>query len=391
MRNRDNARILAPTAVAGRLSRRSFLGGTAFAGLAGSGLLSACGGDDTSGSTTSATTDGKLGNELNMFSWGSYDDPRVLKNFTKEFGPKFTIDGYGSNEEMIAKLVAAEGTGGYDIVVPTGSFIPQMAENGLLMELDHSKLPNLSNVQAEFLGQDFDPENKWSVCKDWGSTGYVYDKTKITRELTSWADFLDAAQNEAAGQTSVLDDPIEVLMIAMFAEGIDINTTDPDELDVVERIMVEQLAPQVKVFDSYPGSGAMAQGTSMLLEAWNGEARQGILATEDDRWKWVLPSEGSSLWMDNWSIPVGAKHVDEAYAFINYVLEPEVSLQELAYIGYHTGVEGIQEAAEAEGIEMLDLIFFTEEELGRLVNHELNEAQQRIVDIFGAMKAKAGS
>jgi spermidine/putrescine transport system substrate-binding protein len=386
--SRKAVRLLAPRAAASGLTRRRFLLGAMAAGIA-PGLLAGCGdSESTSGGSTSAG----VGKKLNMYTWGEYDDPAVLEGFTSEIGPRLQLDTYGSNEEMIAKLVAAKGTSGYDIVVPTGTFLPQMVDNGLLEELDLSRIPNFDSVQAEFTDQAWDPGNKHSVCKAWGTTGYVYDTEVIKRELTSWADFLDAAQNEAAGKTTVVDDPKEVLGIALFAEGIDVNTTDEAELDKGEKMLLEQLAPHLTAFDSYPGGGAMSEGTNALLQAWNGDARQGILAEgNSDRWKWVVPSEGSNIWMDNWTIVRGAKNHEAAYAFIDYVLQPDISLSELAYHGYHTGVQDIQPAAEEAGLERLDMVFLEEEQLGRLVAMTPNEAQERVVAILGALKAKAGA
>jgi spermidine/putrescine transport system substrate-binding protein len=385
---RRAVRLLTTRATASQITRRRFLLAAMAAGIA-PGLL-ACGDDaETAGGGSSA---GGVGDQLNMYTWAEYDDPAVLEGFTSEIGPRLQIDTYGSNEEMIAKLVAAKGTSGYDIVVPTGTFVPQMVQNGLLEELDLARIPNLSSLQSEFADQAWDPGNKHSVCKDWGTTGYVYDTTVITRELTSWADFLDAAQDEAAGKTTVLDDPKEVLGIALFSEGIDVNTTDEAELDKGEQMLVEQLAPNVTAFDSYPGGGAMSEGTNVLLQAWNGDARQGILAEGDTgRWKWVLPTEGSNIWMDNWTIVKGAEHQEAAYAFIDYVLQPDVSLSELAYHGYHTGVKDIEPAAQEAGLERLDLVFFDETQLGRLVAMVPNEAQERVVAILGSLKAAAGA
>ena len=385
---RTAVRLLAPRATTAALSRRRFLVGAMAAGFA-PGLLAACGDSEpAAGGSTSAG----MGSQLNMYTWGEYDDPAVLEGFTSEVGPRLQIDTYGSNEEMIAKLVAAKGTSGYDIVVPTGSVIPQMAANDLLEELDLSRIPNFESVQAEFTDQSWDPGNQHSVCKAWGTTGYVYDTTVISRELTSWADFLDAAQNEAAGKTMVVDDPKEVLGIALFAEGIDVNTTDEAELDQGEKMLLEQLAPHLTAFESYPGGGAMSEGTNVLLQAWNGDARQGILAESDpDRWKWVVPSEGSNIWMDNWTIVKGAKNAEAAYAFIDYVLQPDISLSELSYHGYHTGVKDIEPAAKEAGLERLDMVFLEEEQLSRLVAMTPNEAQERVVAILGALKAKAGA
>lgn len=372
------------------LSRRNFL---AFSAAAASvAALAACTPGGTKPGTGVAASGGPLEPGLNIYSWGDYDDPGVVQSFTDELGPKVTFDSYGSNEEMIAKLIAAKGTSGYDIVVPTGVFVPQLASNGLIAELNHDLLPNLKYMDPAFLGQEWDPENKYSVCKAWGTTGFVYDKNVITRELTTWSDFLDAAQNEASGKTSVLDDPAELTGIYFWANGIDWNTTDPADLDAAEDYLVKNLAPHISAFDSYPGGVAIPEGTQVLMQAWNGDARLGIInGGEPDRWAWRLGAPATELWMDNWSVTAGAGSPEAAHAFINYTMVPETQLIQLDYIGYHTGAAGIQKSAEDEGLEMLDMVFFTPEQLATMKNGELNENQDRVVAIWNTLKAAAGA
>jgi spermidine/putrescine transport system substrate-binding protein len=342
------------------LSRRNFM---AFSAAAASvAALAACTPGGTQTGADVAASGGPLEPNLNIYSWGDYDDPGVVQAFTDELGPKVTFDSYGSNEEMIAKLIAAKGTSGYDIVVPTGVFVTQLAAEGLLVELNHDLLPNLKYMDPAFLKQEWDPENKWSVCKAWGTTGFVYDKNIITRDLQTWDDFIDAAKNEASGKTSVLDDPAELTGLYFWSHGIDWNTTNKDDLDAAEEFLVNELAPHISAFDSYPGGVAIPEGTQVLMQAWNGDARLGIInGGEPERWAWRLGAPATELWMDNWSIANGAKNPEAAHAFINYTMVPETQLIQLDYIGYHTGAAGIEEAAEAEGLEMLDLVFFTPE------------------------------
>ncbi|MFT4219107.1 MAG: spermidine/putrescine ABC transporter substrate-binding protein [Microbacterium sp.] len=393
MAEQQPIRILASRAaapiIARELSRRRFLSLGALAG--GAAFLAAC---SSSASTkpSTAATGGTLEDSLSIYSWGDYDAPDVLTAFTDELGPKITMDSFGSNEELISKLVAAKGTAGYDIIVPTGVFIPQMIENGLLLPLNKDLIPNISEVDPAYLGREWDPENEYSICKAWGTTGFVYDKTVITRELTTWSDFLDAAQNEASGKTSVLDDPAEITGMYYWANGIDWNTTDTADIDKCEDFIVNTLAPHIAAFDSYPGSGAIPNGTQVLIEAWNGDARQGIMnASDPDKWQWVLGSPTTELWMDNWAIAASAPHPEAAHAFINYVLTPENALAELDYIGYHTGAKDIQSIAEGEGLKLLDLVFFTPEQLATMKDGAVNEAQQRTVDIWNKAKAAAGA
>lgn len=374
-------------AITSELTRRGFL--AVAAGSGATAFLAACSGPSTS--SAPEATGGALEDALAIYTWGEYNAPETLEAFTDEEGPRITVDSYSSNEEMIARLVAANGTSGFDIIVPTGVFIPQLIEQGLLLELNLDLIPNLANLDPAFAAQEWDPENAYSICKDWGTTGFVFDSTVITRDLQTWEDFLDAAQNEASGRTSLLDAPEDLTGLYFWANGIPWTTTDDADLDAAEDFLVNTLAQHISAFDSYPGSGAMQQGTQALMQCWNGDARLGILESEDpDRWQWRLGAPDTELWMDNWCIPAGAPHPEAAHAFIDYVLDPTVSLQELDYIGYHTGVAGIEDAAVAAGLERTDIVFFTEEQLASMHTGEVNDAQPRGVEIWNAMKAAAG-
>ncbi|TXK18704.1 spermidine/putrescine ABC transporter substrate-binding protein [Homoserinibacter sp. GY 40078] len=392
MSSSHDVRILTSKAAAPivrrELSRRGF-----FALAAGAGttmVLAACTSPD--GTPLPGATGGALENALSIYTWGDYDAPEVLEQFTTDLGPKITLDSYGSNEEMIAKLVAAKGTSGYDIIVPTGVYIPQLIENGLLMPLNRDLIPNIEYVDPAYLARDWDPENAYSICKAWGTTGFVYDTTVIDRELTTWNDFLDAAQNEASGRTSVLDDPVEITGIYYWANGIDWDTTDAADIDAAEAYLIENLAPHLAAFDSYPGGAAIPQATHALMQAWNGDARLGIMnSPEPDRWKWVLGAPATELWMDNWAISASAPHPEAAHAFLNFVLDPEFAVAQLDYIGYHTGAKDVEAQAREAGLEMLDLVFFTPEQLATMQDGEINEAQERNVEIWNKLKAAAGA
>lgn len=381
------SRQAAPIIVS-ELSRRRFLSLAALAG--GTAFLAAC---SASGAKPApVATGGALEDSLSIYSWGDYDAPSVLDAFTAELGPKITVDAFGSNEELISKLVAARGTGGYDIIVPTGAFVPQMVENNLLLPLNKDLIPNISYMDPVYLQRSWDPGNDYTICKAWGTTGFVYDKTVITRELATWSDFLDAAQNEASGRTSLLDDPAEITGVYFWANGIDWTTTDPAHLDAAEEFIVGTLAPHISAFDSYPGSGAIPNSTQALLQVWNGDARQGMVnSTNPEKWQWVLGAPATELWMDNWAISASAPHPEAAHAFINFVLTPENALAQVDYIGYHTGAKDIRERAEAEGFEMLDMVFFTPAQVATMHDGKITEAQDRIVDIWNKTKAAAGA
>ena len=332
----DALRILIDRASAARLTRRGLLG---MAGASALGLtLGACGdGGSTAGSPLGSGDGLAGGGGLNIFTWAEYTDPEVVSAFSDSSGVDVVLDVYDSNEAAIAKLELAGGSSGYDIVVPTGVFIPQMVQKGLLQPLDKSKLPNISTVDPIYLDQPWDPGNEYSVCKSWGTTGIVYDSKVITEPITGWADFLRvAALPEVSGSVSALAVPGDLVGIVFWRDGIDWTTVDPDELDRAEQVLLAELVPHLRAFDSYPAA-AMLEGSYVLSQVFNGDART-VLLEDPERYKWVLGAPKTELWMDNWTIPADAPNVDAAHAFIDNVLRLEVSAREVDFHGYNTQV-----------------------------------------------------
>jgi spermidine/putrescine transport system substrate-binding protein len=368
-------KILASREAAQRITRRHFLAGSAVAVFSGSVLLAACGGE---------------GDALQIYNWAEYNDPEIFTRFTDEVGPATAVTIYDSNEQAVAKLDSAEGTSGYDIVVPSDVYVAQMADLGLLEELDMSKIPNFENLEEQYRGQPFDPENKYSVCKDWGTTGWIYDTTIVTEPITSWKDFQTAAMGAASGNTSVLDTPGYLAAIYLWGEGSDWVTEDTAELDATEDFIVNQFAPHIKAFDSYPGIN-LGQGNYALSQAWNGDARQGLLSVDDpERYAWSVGAPEADLWMDNWCIVKGAPHLEEAHQWVNFILDPDVSLQDMEYHGYHPGIVGIEQAAQDAGLEYPEMVFFDDATVAGLQPNALNSGQERRVAIWEAAHAAAG-
>ena len=386
VRQRPDVTFLAPRAASARLSRRALLAGF---GVVGLGALSACG--KTTKMAASPPTDGQLESKLNLYSWGDYDNPELLDAFKSQHDILVQVDAYGSNEELVAKLSTSRGTSGYDVVVPTGSNIPQMLEHDLLQELDLSLIPNFKHMDPNFTHQYFDPDNTYSICKAWGTTGFVYNTKKIDKELTSWQDFLDTAQKEAAGTTALLEDPWEVSAIALSARGYSLNTQDEGELDEARKIIVDQLAPNVK---AYVGNAAtsMIQGSFTLLHAFNGDARQGLTEVKDpENWEFVFPTPSANLWMDCWAIATGAPHPDSAHAFINQMISPDTAVDQLDYIGYPIGTKGLAEQAKKADLDQQDLIFPAQKVLDRLEPSKQTPADQIRTKILTDAQARSGA
>ncbi|MEP7045947.1 MAG: spermidine/putrescine ABC transporter substrate-binding protein, partial [Ilumatobacteraceae bacterium] len=304
---------------------------------------------------------------------------------------------YTSNEDLITKLQASKGTSGFDIVVPTGTFVPQMIKNGLIQKFDKSKLPNIVNIDPAYLGRDWDPTNDYSVCKDWGSTGWLYDKTKIKSVPKTWNDFIALCQGEASKNCSILDSPGNITGMYFWANGIDWTTEKTEDLDAAEKFLVDEFATHVKAFDSYP-SDKIAEGAYILSMMWNGDARAAYPKIKDaggnpDDWAWGLGAPETELWMDNYCIPVGAPNPDAAHAWINWLMIPEVSIKDLDYHGYNSGMKNMPQLLKDLKPDLAygDLIFFSDAQVATMRTGAVNSAQDRLVDIYNKMKAAAGA
>lgn len=394
MSTREPVRILADHATAqrivGAMSRRQL-----FAAVGGSAalaaFLAACGGSDAgtdSGGTSGGSTGGGGENSFKLFTWAEYDDPDLMASFGN-----IEITIFNSNEEAIQKLVAAGGNNGFDMICPTGVYIPQLVGEDLLEELDLGKIPNFKNLDTAYTNQEWDQGNKHSVCKNWGSTGWIYDKTVITREIKTWADFIDVASNEASGQTSILDTAPNLCGMYFWANGKDWNTTDEADLKACEDFLVGEFAQHIKAFDSYPGIN-LTQGNYALSMVWNGDARQGLLSVEEsggnpDDYAWALGAPETELWMDNWCILKGAANQAAAYNFINFILDPANSAKDIQFHGYNTGIQAAKDALPAD-TKYVEMIYFTDEEVGRMKSGSLAN-QQAVVDIYNKVKAAAGA
>lgn len=403
-------RMLAPVSFREALSRRAlFKVGGAAAGLA---VVAACGGGDDEPATTNAPADTSGGGDdrlsaysqvvnrasgsLSMFTWGDYNDPELIGALAEaDLGVTMKVDYYPSNEDLITKLSASGGSSGFDIVVPTGPYIPQMVEKGLLQKLDKSLLPNLSNVDPAYLSRDWDPNNEYGVPKNWGSTGWIYNRTVIGRDIATWQDFMDVCMNEASGRCSVLDSAPNFAGPYFWSNGINWTTEDPADLDAAEAYLVDQLAPHIKAFDSYP-STAIAEGQFDLSMAWNGDARQAFNRIVDnggnpEDWVWGLGAPATEIWMDLYCIATGAPNPEAAHAWINWLLTPQISIRDLEYHGYHSGMKDIATLIEilAPDLDRADMIFFTDAQVATMQTGAVNSAQDRLVEILDKAKAKA--
>ncbi len=399
-------RMLAPEGFREKLSRRAFLqGGTAIAGFAL--VAAACGGSSDGDSAEGGAENLASGDwsrvinqasgTLAMYTWGDYNDPELVGALAAStLNVTMKVDYYGSNEDLITKLATSGGSSGFDIVVPTGPYVTQMIEKGLIQKLDKSLIPNMVNVDPNYLGKAWDPTNDYSVCKNWGTTGFFYDTSKISKELTTWQDFIDTCMGEASGNCSVIDAAPNYCGMWFWANGINWNTEKKEDIDACEKFLVEEFAQHIKAFDSYP-STKLAEGAFSISMAWNGDARQAFTRIEEaggdpSVWKWVLGTPNTELWMDAYCVAAGAPNAEAAHAWINWDLIPEISIKDLSYHGYHTGMKNMSDliAEIAPDLTRGEIIFYDDDQIATMQTQVITPALDRLIDILNKSKAKAG-
>jgi len=254
---------------------------------------------------------------LNLFCWSEYIPQAVLDGFTKETGTKVNYETYASNEEMLAKMLPSKGK--YDLIVPSEYVVEALIKRNKLEPLDKSKIPNFKNILKEFTGFPFDPENKYSIPYMTGSVGIVVNTDKVKDDIKGYKDVF---QEKFKNRIVALNDNREIVSWALSTAGIDINDVTPETIARIKPILKEWL-PLVKVYDSDSPKTALLNGDVDLGVVWGGEAA--ILYKQDKKFKYILPAEGAHRFIDNIAMPVGAPHPDAALAFINYILQPEVS------------------------------------------------------------------
>ncbi|MFW5489742.1 MAG: extracellular solute-binding protein [Desulfovibrio sp.] len=282
-----------------------------------------------SGLTAQAADSGEK--VLYVYNWSEYMPQDVLDQFTEETGIKVVYNTFDSNESMFAKLKLVKG--GYDVVVPSTYFVSRMKREGMLEKIDKSKLPNFKNLDPALLNTAYDPENAYSIPYLWGTTGIgVRTDRHDPATVTAYADLW---KPEYKGQVLLTDDIREVFGMAFLVLGYPFNDTNPKHIEEAYKKLTE-LMPNVVLFNSdAPRMPFLNEEVSVGL-IWNGEVNQANTETEGETIAYVYPKEGTIAWVDNLCIPAGAKHIDEAHAFINFLLRPDIAKVICEEIGYAT-------------------------------------------------------
>jgi spermidine/putrescine transport system permease protein len=255
--------------------------------------------------------------ELNMLVWSEYIPQEIVDNFTEETHIKVNLDTVSSNEAMQAKLTS--GATKYDLIQPSEYFVEALIKMNRLATLDFANIPNFRNILPEFKDQPFDPANKHSVPYMSGMVGIVYNADKIKTPIKG---FKDVFTPEHAGRIIVVNDNRELVSWAMIVQGIPINEMTPENLSKV-RPTLQQWVKLIKKYDSDSPKTDLQQGNVDIGIIWNGEAA--LVIANDNRYKFVVPEEGTHRYIDNLAIPIDAPHQHAAEQFIDFCLRPEVS------------------------------------------------------------------
>ncbi|TXH34529.1 MAG: polyamine ABC transporter substrate-binding protein [Rhodospirillaceae bacterium] len=285
---------------------------------------------------------------LNVYNWTDLVGESTIAGFTKKTGIKVNYDTYDSDEILEAKLMA--GSTGYDIVVPTGTFVGNQIKAGVLKELDKSKIPNWKNLDTGLLKliAPADPGNKHAVVYDWGTTGLSINVKEVEKRLPGVKlDSYDllfkpeyVSKLKDCGVT-VVDSPADVVPIILHYLGLNPASENPDDLNKAKAVLMG-LRPYIKYINSSTYLNDMADGEVCLALAWSGDVsianKRAAEAKNGVQLQYVVPKEGTITWFGVMAIPADAPHPEAAYAFINYILDPKVAADFTNTVGYGSGV-----------------------------------------------------
>ncbi|WP_299727587.1 extracellular solute-binding protein [uncultured Endozoicomonas sp.] len=282
---------------------------------------------------------------LNIYNWSDYIAEDTIANFEAETGIDVRYDVFDSNEVLEAKLLS--GKSGYDIVVPSSDFMAKQIKAGVFKELDKSKLPQWSNLDTELMAllETYDEGNKHAFPYLWGTTGIGYNPDLVNKYLgedaptSSWDLVFDVNNISKLSQCGVafLNAPSEIMPAALRYMGLDPNSVNKADYKKAEELLMK-VRPHITYFHSSRYISDLANGDICVAVGWSGDVLQAsdraYEAENGVTVEYTIPDEGAGMWFDMLAIPKDADNVDEAYAFLNYLLQPEVIADISNYVAY---------------------------------------------------------
>jgi spermidine/putrescine transport system substrate-binding protein len=269
-------------------------------------------------------------NIVNVYAFGEEIPDAVISQFEKETGIKVNYSSYETNEVMYSKLRASKNPG-YDIVEPSSYYVDRMRHQNMLEKLDKSKLPEYKNLDPTFLNISYDPHSDYSIPFVWGITGIFMNNNYFpASEVKKWSDLYN---KKYFNQLMILDDPREAFSMALLMLNYSINDTNPAHINQAYQ-KLRALMPNIRLFNTDAVSSILIDEDAPLGTAWNGDLARA--RTENANLNFVYPAEGFEIWVDNFAILKSAPHRENAYAFLNFLMRPEIAKQVSMEISYAT-------------------------------------------------------
>ena len=265
---------------------------------------------------------------LYVYNWGDYIDEDILEEFEKETGIKVVYDTYSTNEDMYVKVKS--GGSSYDLVFPSDYMLTRMINEGMLLKIDLEQIASHKHIDPKLMGAEYDPNNEYSLPYMWGTLGILYNTTMVDEEIDSWDVLWDPKYTK---EILMLDSQRDSIGAALLKLGYSINTKDPQQLAEAAELLKRQ-KPLVLAYVVDEGKDKMAAGEATLALTWSGEAMYAIAENPD--LAYAIPKEGTNLWFDVMAIPKGAKNVEGAHKFMDFLNRPEIALRNAEYTGYST-------------------------------------------------------
>lgn len=328
----------------------------------------------------------KYDNELYVYNWGEYIDPEVIKMFEKETGIKVHYEEFETNEEMYT--IVATGAREYDVICPSDYMVQKMMQNDLLAELDYDNIPNIDNIGSQYLksAEGFDPGNRYCVPYCWGTVGIMYNKKMVDEPVTSWSILFD---EKYKGQILMQNSVRDAYCVGLKYLSYSLNSMNEDELKEATDLLIKQ-KPLVQAYVVDQVRDKMIKNAAALGVIYSGEAI--YMQRENENLEYVVPDEGSNVWIDGWVITKNSKHKEAAEAFINYMCDPEIALMNFNEITYSTPNTAARELIEDEDIRNSEIAFPDESILGRCeVYNYLGTKGDELYDSYWTRVGASGS